>query len=420
MSPKSSLNLSLDGRPVHIANFEEVDLADDEDADDFALNPRPVSRTHQRGILPTFQSGHHTAVRPGYRTESMDPVRDLIGPGRPPYPGLREHVSRALTYDGHSGLQVGYGNGKRQASQSDASLASTPQGGHLAPSRSPSPRRLSRRSKQSRLVQNGNMGRRQSAPTITEHPRRSGSWQPKGKSVKELEEECRDSDEDVPDDAVFWNVPLSPRLLHQRTGSFASGKSTPQVSSVSQFEIPVRSGTARPQNQFIHSNSQPILKQNQLISPSSTVSGTQRGPGTVLASSPTASHRQDRFPPSRTLSWDAALSELSEETKTLTEALEAHAAKENKPFDHGANKGPHSPVRQGQSSRRMNPRVISLPAVRKDEIAADPLPISKEKEAVLSRTRPSWLPPKSQKEERKHLKEFQRMMARSIESGVCS
>jgi hypothetical protein len=46
----------------------------------------------------------------------------------------------------------------------------------------------------------------------------------------------------------------------------------------------------------------------------------------------------------------------------------------------------------------------------------DPLPISKEKEAVLTRTRPSWLPPKSQKEERKHLKEFQQMMARAAEA----
>jgi hypothetical protein len=46
----------------------------------------------------------------------------------------------------------------------------------------------------------------------------------------------------------------------------------------------------------------------------------------------------------------------------------------------------------------------------------DPLPISKEKEAVLSRTRPSWLPPKNPAEERRHLKEYQKMMAQSIEA----
>ena len=46
----------------------------------------------------------------------------------------------------------------------------------------------------------------------------------------------------------------------------------------------------------------------------------------------------------------------------------------------------------------------------------DPLPVSKEKEAVLSRTRPSWLPPKDPAEERRHLKEYQKMMALSAES----
>ena len=46
----------------------------------------------------------------------------------------------------------------------------------------------------------------------------------------------------------------------------------------------------------------------------------------------------------------------------------------------------------------------------------DPLPISKEKEAVLTRTRPSWLPPKCQKEEKKHMKEWEQMMARAAEA----
>jgi hypothetical protein len=46
----------------------------------------------------------------------------------------------------------------------------------------------------------------------------------------------------------------------------------------------------------------------------------------------------------------------------------------------------------------------------------DPLPISKEKEAVLSRTRPSWLPPKNPSEEKRHLREYQRMMASSLEA----
>lgn len=47
----------------------------------------------------------------------------------------------------------------------------------------------------------------------------------------------------------------------------------------------------------------------------------------------------------------------------------------------------------------------------------DPLPISKEKEKVLTRTRPSWLPPKDQKEEKRHLREYKKMMAMAREAG---
>jgi hypothetical protein len=44
--------------------------------------------------------------------------------------------------------------------------------------------------------------------------------------------------------------------------------------------------------------------------------------------------------------------------------------------------------------------------------------VSKEKEKFLSRTRPSWLPPKDQKEEKRHLKEYKRMMAQALEAGL--
>lgn len=60
---------------------------------------------------------------------------------------------------------------------------------------------------------------------------------------------------------------------------------------------------------------------------------------------------------------------------------------------------------------------IELPPLQKSNIMIDPLPISKEKEKVLTRTRPSWLPPKDQKEEKKHLKEYKQMMAQSREAG---
>ena len=48
----------------------------------------------------------------------------------------------------------------------------------------------------------------------------------------------------------------------------------------------------------------------------------------------------------------------------------------------------------------------------------DPLPVSKEKEAVLSQTRPSWLPPKKKAEEKRHVAEYQKMVQQAEEAGV--
>ena len=68
-------------------------------------------------------------------------------------------------------------------------------------------------------------------------------------------------------------------------------------------------------------------------------------------------------------------------------------------------------------TRRVKSSIVELPPLRKNNVMIDPLPISKEKEKVLSRTRPSWLPPKNQKEEQRHLKEYKRMMEASMEAG---
>jgi hypothetical protein len=59
----------------------------------------------------------------------------------------------------------------------------------------------------------------------------------------------------------------------------------------------------------------------------------------------------------------------------------------------------------------------TLPPIRKSDPLIDPFQPSAEKQKYLSRTRPSWLPPKNPKEEKKHLKEYQRMLARIEEAG---
>lgn len=72
--------------------------------------------------------------------------------------------------------------------------------------------------------------------------------------------------------------------------------------------------------------------------------------------------------------------------------------------------------RTADSKPRIKSAIAELPPLRRTDIMIDPLPISKEKEAVLSRTRPSWLPPKNPAEEKRHLKEYQKMMAFALEA----
>jgi hypothetical protein len=109
------------------------------------------------------------------------------------------------------------------------------------------------------------------------------------------------------------------------------------------------------------------------------------------------------------------MADLSEEARIITETLEYHA--ESKQQDRveslrgGSSRESLETVSDGKSTRSSS---IQLPPIQKSNL--DFMPISKQKEAILSRTRPSWLPPKDPKEERRHLKEYQRMMAASIEA----
>ena len=122
------------------------------------------------------------------------------------------------------------------------------------------------------------------------------------------------------------------------------------------------------------------------------------------------------FPRTRAKSWNIALAELSEEAKFLTEALETHAGeKENQQYD--ALQSGRSSARPSLEKLGKSKTSVELPPLRTNNVMIDPFPISKEKEKVLSRTRPSWLPPKDKKEEKKHLREYQRIMELSLEAG---
>jgi hypothetical protein len=214
--------------------------------------------------------------------------------------------------------------------------------------------------------------------------RRRQSWQPGRKSVKQLEDEYDDQDEDLPDDAVIWNVPISPRPPHERelrrveSDSILSGSSTPM--QLERADTGLTSISA-PGDFAPHS---PVLSDISLSAEYNPHNITRR---------------------------DAALSDLSLEARELTIALETHAEERERKQEERAQNGLSSIL----SSSPPPASKVSLPPVRKNDPLIDPLPPSCEKEKHLTRTRPSWLPPKSQKEEKRHLKEYQRMMAHAAE-----
>jgi hypothetical protein len=127
------------------------------------------------------------------------------------------------------------------------------------------------------------------------------------------------------------------------------------------------------------------------------------------------------MPKHRSKSWS---NDLNLEARRLSQALEVYAEKvghEPTPIigrqPSLSVSAPRSPLRATFSKRNKSlAEIPTVPPAPTSDLTIDPIPISKEKEAVLTRTRPSWLPPKSKKEEKRHLKEFQQMMARAAEA----
>ena len=260
------------------------------------------------------------------------------------------------------------------------------------------------------------------APIKAMNPQaRRGSWQPSRKSVKELEAEYNDSDEDLPDDASLWNVPLSPRPPTERATSI-SASSSPRNSPCTSPERPPRLHTSLRNASAQPPKTAPVLMASSPLAGNLTSPPTSpKKPKTLLRGASTGAMRDHfGFAASRTKSWNVALSELSEDAKSLTEAFENNAVLTERQHEEAVQNG-QTPFRPSlEKLSRSRTSTVELPPLRMNNVMIDPLPISKEKEKVLSRTRPSWLPPKSQKEERRHLKEYQRMMELSLEAGTSS
>ncbi|KAK1753372.1 rab-GTPase-TBC domain-containing protein [Echria macrotheca] len=241
-------------------------------------------------------------------------------------------------------------------------------------------------------------------PNFLMKPRRS-SWQSsreRRKSALELELECDEDDgDDIPEGLVLDNVPISPRPPQERAKSQPCSKAPSPERPLKERIRSIGNGTpavAVAQGSL----RSPTWKSDSALPSLSSASSSQ-------VASPTAS---------RAKSWSAALAELNADAKALTEKLEEHAEE----LEHKSQRSSTGsmPTARRSSDPETKPRVKSalaeLPPLRRTNIMIDPLPISKEKEAVLSRTRPSWLPPKDPAEERRHVKEYQKMMAQSLEA----
>jgi hypothetical protein len=368
-----------------VGNFEDIGLDDESRAEaeigDFAVktNSNPYDATYAADLRSTAKQRKRT---PMSTTNGNRVQRELINgnKARPSYPSLRGQIRNA-TSGGLGLLPIANGTTMSRRGFTSPSAPSLPM---MKRNRSSSPNTL-----RSNLAHNALKTRR-------------GSWQAnrERKTVEELERECDELDDgdDVPDECFLENVPISPRPKSDRINSMPPSASTsPERPPKSPKVRSVGNGTSpRP------------AEQGELRSPKP---GLHRG-----ASMGQFPINHDTYPKGRAKSWTAALSELSDEAKALTEALEAHAEESERKDDPRARRSYSSTNRPPSEKARIRSAIAELPPLRRTDIMIDPLPISKEKEAVLSRTRPSWLPPKNPAEEKRHLKEYQKMMASALEA----
>ncbi|KAL8721965.1 MAG: hypothetical protein Q9181_007595 [Wetmoreana brouardii] len=410
----SSSHEGTDGLLSDITHFEDIGL--DEEP------PLPTRELYGFDTIiakrPALRGPAKTMSGKSNHAATVANMRDLTLPGQQPkYSNTNGQtkvpsglgITHPLAVPGPHGFKRG------QRSPSSPSLAQQAME-NLSRSRSPSPSHQSPRSAMLQPLQRpATLQGPLVSPIIHKPPVRRGSWQPSRKSIKELEDEYNDSDEDLPDDASLWNVPISPRPPHERSAispAASAGPSTntsperqpsfnPSKGSLKELRAPRTAPFGVGSREFVKTpNGIPVSTARPIYPPS-------------LPSGALSDHYP--FPKSRAKSWTVAMSELSDEAKSLTAALENHVDCAEKSYEEAVQSG-LAPTRPSVEKKSRSKTSVELPPLRVNNVMIDPLPISKEKEKVLSRTRPSWLPPKDQKEERKHLKEYQRMMESSLEA----
>lgn len=378
-------------------HFEDISLTKDSQLDD----QDPYSNDPDAHIIPTMNGGNGDVPTTSLRDLTVGDRRIAARNGHGEELGLGP--AHALTMPNGSNLtrkfstssglaRKAMSNHSRSRSPSPSAVPfffSSPQSPPLAPSRDAV------------------------SPPMRASKTRRGSRQPNRKTAKELEDEYDDTDEDLPDDASLWNVPLSPRTSIGEMKNVLGASAMTMPMSISPEK---RSATDAGSSQL----QSPVYSASHVTSPIVPIpasSGTDftaecRHEHCRRVSPHSKSHNYSP-PKSRAKSWTVAMSELSQDAQNLTEALQGMG-------NSSAVNNETSKLKPGSNDLHGTKMNVDLPPLRVHNAMIDPLPISKEKERVLSRTRPSWLPPKSQKEERKHLKEYQRMMESSLQAGMVS
>lgn len=362
-----------------VGNFEDIGL-DDVDDNATLKSPRPLNghRLPSPSATPAGRTLASSRRPPPPRSSSYSNLQSTLHSSNPRStslsvltdPSRPSHLSRPVS--------------PVRRSVSNHSTSSLPLPGHRR--RSPSP----------------SLSANPRGPSLPARPRR-GSWQSNHrKSFAELEHECdEDEGDDIPDGLILDNVPISPRPQSER----------PPTRQPSVSPSPDRDRAPKERIRSVGNGTPPVAQaQGSLKSPTwrSDAANAERPGHNALKS--------------RAHSWNSALAALSAEAKALTEKLEEHADEEERARRPSASGRPNtwnSNLRSSDYAYDKKERVKStpeLPPLRRTHVMIDPLPVSKEKEAVLSRTRPSWLPPKDPAEERKHLRQYQKMMAASAKA----
>lgn len=417
-SQSSSLNSSslsdANGAVYDINNFEDIGLDKHH-----SLHAHSVDDSRKQRANPAVNSN----IMNGTTTNGAPLVmnkRELTNGGtRPPYPKLRSPLMGTNRPFPARPLGPSHGaSGKRSFASSSAPTLAMTAMSNLTRSRSPSPSHPPAPFAK-RFVPHRVSPKPPAVPSEGRqlHTRRA-SWQPNRKTVKELEDEYNDLDEDLPEDASLWNVPLSPRPPSERSSiSIVQSAQTSPATSPDNPLPSLRGDDTGVPSQAPYTHGAGMVARALSISSGSASSAISTKPKNPRWGSTGTLPDHLCFSKGRSKSWTVALSELSEEAQYLTEALEIYAGATGGQGAGAVKSGASVSGSRTEKLSRAATSPLELPPLRTSDIMIDPLPISKEKEKVLSRTRPSWLPPKDRKEEKRHLKQYQRIMELSLHAG---